>query len=123
MSVKYIDGSTLSVHEEVYQGMYRTSREGVFAVKQIGKDFMGNERPAWMCVTMPGKYQPPQIAEIEKMIDEMSELSLVGKKKTKVIVTKSTPPSSPDPVEKLTESVAAMTLEKKKPKLILKKKA
>jgi hypothetical protein len=122
MSVKYIDGSTLSVHEEVYQGMYRTSREGVFAIKQIGKDFMGNERPAWMCVTMPGKYQPPQIAEIEKMIDEMSELSLVGKKKAKIIATKSAP-SLPDPVEKLTESVAAMTLEKKKPKLILKKKA
>jgi len=123
MSVKYIDGSTLSVHEEVYQGMYRTSREGVFAVKQIGKDFMGNERPAWMCVTMPGKYQPPQIAEIEKMIDEMSELSLGGKNKTKGIVTKSVPSSTPDPVEKLTESVAAMTLEKKKLKLIVKKKA
>ena len=122
MSVKYIDGSILSVHEEVYQGMYRTSREGVFAIKQIGKDFLGNERPAWMCVTMPGKYQPPQIAEIEKMIDEMSELSLVGKKKTKVVVSKPAV-SAPDPVEKLTESIATMTLEKKKLKLIVKKKA
>jgi len=121
MSVKYIDGSTLTVHEEVYQGMFRTSRDGVYAVKQIGKDFMGNERPAWMCVTMPGKYQPPQIAEIEKMIDEMSALSLADKKK-KVVVSRPSV-TAPDPVEKLTESIATMTLEKKKLKLIVKKKA
>ncbi len=123
MSVKYIDGSTLTVHEEVYQGMFRTSRDGVYAIRQKGADFMGNERPAWMCVTMPGKYQPPQIAEIEKMIDEMSTLSLMDKKpKMKTKIVASVAVATKDPVETLTESVAAMSLEpKKKPKIIRKK--
>lgn len=102
--------------------MFRTSRDGVYAVRQKGTDFMGNERPAWMCITMPGKYQPPQIAEIEKMIDEMSTLTIDKRPKMKTTIVSSVAAATKDPVESLTEGIAKMTLEpKKKPKIIVRK--